>query len=95
MPDDSKGAAQRCSTDQGGKQHHCLSFHTGSRASTRATCIGRHSPMPRGVRTARRLSALARPFLLVMPAARSSAMTGATSAAIRLARAIPASQPAR
>jgi ribonuclease BN (tRNA processing enzyme) len=69
MPDRSKGAAQSCGTDQRGKQHHCLSFHTGSRASTRATCIGRHSPVPRGVRTARRLSALARPFLLVMPAA--------------------------
>jgi hypothetical protein len=43
----------------------CNAPHAGSRASTRATCIARHSPTPRGVGTARLLSAFAMPFLLV------------------------------
>jgi hypothetical protein len=73
----------------------CNAPHAGSRASTRATCIARHSPTPRGVGMARLLSALAMPFLLVMPAARSSAMTGANSAAFWLARTTPTSVPAR
>src|SRR5262249_8661420 len=70
-----------------GALDHCKggTSHPGNRASTRATCIARHWPIPRGVRMARLLSALAMPFLLVIPAARSSAMTGAKSAAICLA----------
>jgi hypothetical protein len=95
MPDDSKGAAQSCGAYQRGKQRHCLPFQAGNLASSRRTCVARQCPLPAGVGTPRSSNAAAMPVRLVMPAACSSAMMGARSAAARLARALRASRLAR
>jgi hypothetical protein len=58
-----------------------------SRFNSRETCAACQWPPPEGVGTPRSLSAAAMPFKVVIPAVRSSAMIGARSAAVRLARA--------
>jgi hypothetical protein len=65
-------------------------IHLSSRLSNRATCMGCQCRLPAGVGMPRPSSAAAMSFRLVMPAARSSAITGARSAAARLARAVRA-----
>jgi hypothetical protein len=64
--------------------------HSASRFNRRATCIACQCRLPAGVGIRRSSRAAARSFRLVIPAARSSAITGARSAATRLARAMRA-----
>src|ERR1700722_9751115 len=61
------------------------------RSNTRSTCVAVHWLPPRGVGMAFAVSALARPCWLTTPAARSSPMISAMSAALALARAFMAS----
>jgi hypothetical protein len=70
-----------------------LAPHSPSRASSWRTVPPIHSPMPRGVWIPRALRAAAMPRSDVTPVVRSSAMTGARSAARALARALIALQP--
>ena len=68
--------------------------HPASRRNTRETCIGYQRPRPCGVGKPRWLSAAAMPLRVVIPATRSSVMTGASSAARATARAWRARMPA-
>jgi hypothetical protein len=68
----------------------CSAIHFASRFNRRATCIACQCRLPAGVGIPRSSRAAARSFRLVIPAARSSAITGARSAATRLARAMRA-----